>query len=66
LGWNPWKGDKLFPNKEKTTFYAEYNSQGPGANPKERVDWSFQLSEREASYYTIDQILDYKHWVKNN
>ncbi|MCO4780029.1 MAG: pectin esterase [Flavobacteriaceae bacterium] len=66
FGWNPWKGDKLFPNKEKTTFYAEYNSQGPGANPKERVDWSFQLSEREASYYTIDQILDYKHWVKNN
>src|SRR5690606_39506395 len=35
-GWHPWPGDKNFPDKEKTAFYAEYNSLGPGARSEER------------------------------
>ncbi|KAI9453493.1 pectinesterase [Russula earlei] len=35
-GWNPWKGDTMFPDKEKTAYYAEYKSTGAGANPAQR------------------------------
>ena len=35
-GWNPWKGDAMFPEKEKTTFYAEFENTGEGSatNPE--------------------------------
>ncbi|ALJ01249.1 pectinesterase family protein [Rufibacter tibetensis] len=55
-GWNPWKGDKMFPDKEKTTHYAEYQSSGAGANPSKRVLWSKQLSKKEAKKYTLENI----------
>ncbi|WP_207421204.1 pectinesterase family protein [Desertivirga brevis] len=55
-GWNPWPGDKMFPNKEKTAFYAEYESKGPGANPTKRVQWSKQLSKKQAKQYTLANI----------
>ena len=56
-GWNPWKGDAMFPDKEKTAFYAEYHSTGPGANAQNRVPWSKQLSKAEAGKYTLKNIL---------
>ncbi|MET0573932.1 MAG: pectinesterase family protein [Pedobacter agri] len=56
-GWNPWKGDKMFPDKEQTTFYAEFKSSGPGASPKNRLSWTKQLSEKEAKTYTLKNIL---------
>ncbi|WP_419699470.1 pectinesterase family protein [Mucilaginibacter sp. NFX135] len=56
-GWDPWKGDSMFPDKEKTAYYAEYKNAGPGANPKARVQWSHQLTDREAKQYTIKNIL---------
>ncbi|RNL49751.1 pectinesterase family protein [Pedobacter jejuensis] len=56
-GWNPWKGDAMFPDKEQTAFYAEYKNTGLGANPKSRVKWSRQLTDKEAKYYTITNIL---------
>ncbi|WP_181307034.1 pectinesterase family protein [Rufibacter sp. XAAS-G3-1] len=43
-GWHNWSK----PEAEKTTFYAEYNSKGPGAAPEKRVSWSKQLSKKEA------------------
>jgi pectinesterase len=52
-GWHNWKK----PEAEKTTFYAEYKSRGPGSHPKERVSWSHQLSEKEAARYTVANIL---------
>ncbi|MDN3594881.1 pectinesterase family protein [Zunongwangia endophytica] len=55
-GWDPWTGDKMFPEKEKTTYYAEYNSKGKGASPKTRVGWSHQLSKKEIKKYTLENI----------
>lgn len=56
-GWNPWKGDALFPEKEKTAYYAEYKSTGPGANPTARLPWTHQLTDKEAKEYTLANIL---------
>lgn len=56
-GWDPWEGDSMFPDKDKTAFYAEYNSSGPGANKRSRVSWSKQLPKNEAEKYTLKNIL---------
>lgn len=56
-GWNPWKGDKMFPDKEKTTFYAEYKNTGGGASTTGRTEWSRQLSKGEFENYTLKNIL---------
>lgn len=58
-GWHNWAK----PEAEKTAFYAEYNSKGPGANPKARVAWSHQLKKKEAKKYTRDHILG-KGWFE--
>ena len=55
-GWNPWKGDAMFPEKEKTTYYAEFGSIGDGGNVSKRVSWSHQLTKKEVKNYTIDKI----------
>ncbi|WP_372648123.1 pectinesterase family protein [Draconibacterium sp.] len=51
-GWAAWS------NKEdkSATYYAEYNNTGPGANTL-RVKWANQLSSKEASKYTLKNIL---------
>ncbi|MCH5600225.1 pectinesterase family protein [Niabella ginsengisoli] len=51
-GWSNWNN----PENEKTVFYAEYKSKGEGANPKGRVAWSKQLSDKEAELYTLENI----------
>jgi pectinesterase len=51
-GWENWRN----PDNEKTAFYAEYNSSGPGANGGERVKWSKQLTAKEAKTYTLKNI----------
>lgn len=56
-GWNPWKGDAMFPDKEKTAYYAEYNNTGEGAATTGRVAWAKQLTAREAKQYTVKNIL---------
>lgn len=52
-GWHNWGK----PDYEKTARYEEYNSSGPGANPTGRVPWSRQLTDEEASRYTVENIL---------
>ncbi|AHM58501.1 Pectinesterase [Flammeovirgaceae bacterium 311] len=52
-GWHNWSR----PEAEKTTYYAEFKNSGPGANARERVAWSEQLTEKEAASYTIENIL---------
>lgn len=51
-GWHNWSK----PDAEKTAFYAEYQSAGPGANPSGRVSWSHQLTGAEAGEYTLGAI----------
>ncbi|MCC9137257.1 pectinesterase family protein [Pontibacter silvestris] len=51
-GWDNWRN----PENEKTVLYAEYNSKGVGADTKNRVGWSKQLSAREAKQYTVENI----------
>jgi pectinesterase len=51
-GWDNWRN----PDNEKTVFYAEYHSTGPGANPEQRVKWARQLTAREARRYTLKNI----------
>lgn len=63
-GWNPWKGDKMFPDKEKTAYYAEYQSKGPGAVLNKRVSWSKQLTANEAKTYSLKNIFgSIKGWL---
>lgn len=57
-GWHPWPGDKNFPNKEKTAFYAEYGSRGPGAKDlSKRVKWSHQLTKSSLKTYKREKVL---------
>jgi pectinesterase len=51
-GWDNWRDTA----NEKTAFYAEYNSKGPGANTTGRVKWSKQLSKKELQSYTLENI----------
>jgi pectinesterase len=51
-GWHNWSK----PEAEKTTFYAEYNSTGRGANKSARASWSHQLTDAEAKEYTLKNI----------
>ncbi len=44
-GWDNWRN----PDNEKTARYMEYNNDGEGANPTQRVSWSRQLNKKEAS-----------------
>jgi pectinesterase len=62
-GWNPWKGDLMFPNKEKTTFYGEYQSTGPGAVKQGRVSWAKQLKKSEMKRYTLKEIFGSTDWT---
>ncbi|RKR81476.1 pectinesterase [Mucilaginibacter gracilis] len=52
-GWDNWRN----PENEKTAYYAEYKNTGPGYQPNQRVTWSHQLTDAEASKYTMKQIL---------
>lgn len=51
-GWNNWNN----PENEKTAYYAEYKNTGSGYQPGKRVDWSHQLTDKEAQNYTIEKI----------
>jgi len=56
-GWDPWNGDVMFPDKIKTVYYAEYGNTGLGSDTKKRVEWSRQLTKKEADQYTVKNIL---------
>lgn len=51
-GWHVWNENK----NHETTFYAEYGSSGPGFVKESRVDWSKQLTKKEAKTYTLKNI----------
>ncbi len=61
-GWHPWPGDKQFPNKEKTAYYAEFGSYGKGANNlSKRVSWAHQLKKSELKKYKLEKVLN--NWI---
>ncbi|MCC3157487.1 pectinesterase family protein [Hymenobacter sp. 15J16-1T3B] len=51
-GWHNWGQ----PDNEKTAYYAEYHSTGPGAPTGQRAAWSRQLTRREARQYTTQKV----------
>ena len=58
-GWNQWAGDKLFPDKDKTVFYAELGSKGAGAmDLSKRVTWSHQLPAGKRGWYKLEKVMD--------
>ena len=50
-GWDNWRD----PAREKTAWFGEYKSKGPGANPTARVAWSKQLTATEAAQFSRDR-----------
>lgn len=46
-GWDNWSNAE----NEKTAWFAEYGSTGPGANTAARVGWSKQLTDAEAKAF---------------
>ncbi len=51
-GWNNWSNIE----NEKTVCYVEYKNYGEGADSKNRVPWSKQLTDKEAKQYTVENI----------
>lgn len=47
-GWDNWRD----PAREKTAWFGEYKSKGPGAKPAARVAWSRQLTASEAFQFS--------------
>ncbi len=52
-GWNNWKK----PDAEKTTYYAEFESSGPGAQPTQRAAWAKKMGSGEAARFTSAAVL---------
>ena len=52
-GWSVWNGNR----NHETSFYGEYQSQGPGALPERRVTWSHQLTAEQAAAYEVREFL---------
>ena len=52
-GWNNWGK----PNAEKTAWYGEFGSEGPGANEAERVKWARRLTQAEADKFRPEVFL---------
>ncbi|MEQ8237743.1 MAG: pectinesterase family protein [Cyclobacteriaceae bacterium] len=51
-GWDPWRSEE----KKKTAYYAEFQNTGVGFQPEKRVDWSYQLTSKQAENYTIANV----------
>jgi pectinesterase len=52
-GWNNWNK----PEAEKTAFYGEYGSSGPGARPEARVAWAHRLTAAQAEQFRPEVFL---------
>lgn len=52
-GWHNWSR----PEREKTTFYAEYQNCGTGADRSKRVAWSHELTIEQAKKWTVEKVL---------
>jgi pectinesterase len=57
-GWHHWE-----QHREQTARYMEYNNRGEGANAKTRVNWSKQLSKKEAAQITLATVFNDTSWL---
>ncbi len=55
VGWKNWN------DAEQTALYAEFNCKGDGYKPKQRVEWSTQLTKKQAKRYSEENI--FKGWT---
>lgn len=53
-GWDNWNK----PDAEKDSFFAEFGSEGPGANAAGRVPWARALTASEAARFRADVFLE--------
>lgn len=62
-GWDNWRN----PENEKTARYMEYNNVGEGANTSKRANWIKLLNKKEASEYSIANVLKgFDNWNPQN
>ncbi|MCB0532068.1 MAG: pectin esterase [Lewinellaceae bacterium] len=52
-GWDNWGN----PENEKTAWFGEYNSSGPGSQPDKRVQWSHQLTPADLERFSLAAVL---------
>jgi pectinesterase len=52
-GWDNWSDAA----NEKTAWFGEYHSTGPGANAGARAKWAHELTEKEAAAFQTDKFL---------
>jgi pectinesterase len=52
-GWDNWSD----PANEKTAWFGEYNSTGPGANAAARAAWAHQLAEKDVAAFQTQKYL---------
>ncbi|MDD2618486.1 MAG: pectinesterase family protein [Bacteroidales bacterium] len=52
-GWHNWGK----ASNEKTAFYAEYGSTGPGADTSNRVRWSKKLRQKQLAAFSVEKVL---------
>ncbi|OMP09485.1 Pectinesterase, catalytic [Corchorus olitorius] len=60
-GWDDW-GDS---SKQRSVFYREYKCYGPGANSKQRVEWSQELSGKEAEPFLTKNMIGGNSWIRS-
>ncbi|KAF9453118.1 carbohydrate esterase family 8 protein [Macrolepiota fuliginosa MF-IS2] len=61
-GWTPF--DSARPVIMNTTFYAEFNSTGPGGNTTQRIPLEHLLTAQEAKDFTVGGVfLEHPKWI---
>lgn len=56
LGWRAWTNKDNF----STTTYLEYNNRGEGAATDKRIEWSRQLTKKEAEKITMEEVFGFQ------
>lgn len=51
-GWHHWE-----PHREKTAYFAEYGTAGPGANDHGRVAWARKLGDADVKQFSVEYFL---------